>query len=280
MFSNVFFFHVHSWSAEKIFEVRHVSQIGDKFVVNIDEASCTCRKWSISGIPCCHSLSAMKFLGINGEEFISTWFRKSTYEETYSSIIFPINGQNLWDITPYPDLLPPEKRIMPGRPKKKRRLQDWELRKDETQMTNARLRKRCGFCRQLGHNKSKCSQYKAHLKTISEASNQPNPPTTVPSTESAQQHNPPPPVASAQSSQQQNPPPTVASAQSSQQQNPPSVASTQSSQQQNPQPLPSAQSSQQHPPSSAQPNRPSQAPRHTAPIRPKLNARRGRIWKP
>ncbi|XP_027907647.1 uncharacterized protein LOC114166966 [Vigna unguiculata] len=83
-----------SWSADKIFEVRHVSQIGDKFVVNIDEASCTCQKWSISGISCCHALSTMKFLGINGQDFISTWFRKSTYEETYSSIIFPINGQN------------------------------------------------------------------------------------------------------------------------------------------------------------------------------------------
>ncbi|XP_027910402.1 uncharacterized protein LOC114169447 [Vigna unguiculata] len=208
-----------SWSADKIFEVRHVSQIGDKFVVNIDEASCTCRKWSISGIPCCHALSAMKFLGINGEDFISTWFRKNTYEETYSSIIFPINGQNVWDITPYPDLLPPEKRIMLGRPKKKRRLQDWELRKDETQMTNAGLRKRCGFCKQLDHNKNKCSQYKAHLKTTSEASNQPNPPTAVPSTQSSEQQNPTP-VPSAQSSQQQNPP-LVPSAQSSQQQNPP-----------------------------------------------------------
>ncbi|QCE03594.1 hypothetical protein DEO72_LG8g1619 [Vigna unguiculata] len=65
----------------------------------------------------------------------------------------------------------------------------------------------------------------------------------------------------------------VAVAQSAQQQNSHPLPSAQSSQQQNSHPLPSAQSSQQQ-------NRPSQAPRHTAPIRPKLNARRGRIWKP
>ena len=236
-------------------------------MVNIDEALCTCQKWSISGIPCCHALSAMKFLGINGEDFISTWFRKSTYEETYSSIIFPINGQNVWYITPYPDLLPPEKNIMPGRPKKKRRLQDWELKKDETQMTKAGLRKRCGFC---GHNKSKCSQYQTHLKTASEASDHPNLP-TMPSSQSSKQPIPTA-VPSAQSCQQPNPPP-MPSAQSSQQENPPPLPSAQSSQQPNTVVLSSAQSS-------VQPSRPSQAPRHRAPIRPKLNARRGHIWKP
>ena len=44
---------------------------------------------------------------LNGEDFIPTVFRKSTYEEIYTSIIFPINGQTLWETTPYPVVLPP-----------------------------------------------------------------------------------------------------------------------------------------------------------------------------
>jgi len=91
--------------------------------VNIDEQSCTCKNWSISGISCCHSLVAMKCLSINREDFISTWFRKSTYEEIYTSIIYAINGQNLWEITTYPIALPPIERILLSRPEKKRRLE-------------------------------------------------------------------------------------------------------------------------------------------------------------
>jgi len=60
-----------SWSGEKIFEVKHISLIGEKYKVNIDTQECTCRKWMLSGIPCCHALAAMRFLNLNAEEFIS-----------------------------------------------------------------------------------------------------------------------------------------------------------------------------------------------------------------
>ncbi|XP_017426226.1 uncharacterized protein LOC108334801 [Vigna angularis] len=112
-----------SWSANKVFEVRHVSQAGDKFVVNLDQNLCTCRKWAITGVPCCHSLAAMKFLNLDAEDFIPCCFRKSTYKEIYSSIVHPINGNKMWEITLYVDVLPPPKRILHGRPKKKRRLE-------------------------------------------------------------------------------------------------------------------------------------------------------------
>jgi len=125
-------------------------------VVNIDKLECSCRKWSISGLPCCHALSAMKFLNLQGEDFIGHWFRTSTYEETYNSVIFPINGQEVWEVTAYPDVLPPTKRIMPGRPKKKRRLEPWELRKDDTTLRKGGIRKRCAVCREIGHNKTAC----------------------------------------------------------------------------------------------------------------------------
>jgi len=159
-----------SWSTDKLFEVRHISQLGKRFVVNIDEQSCTCRKWSISGIPCCHSLTAMKFLNLNGENFIPTVFRKSTYEEIYTSIIFPINGQTLWEITPYHDVLPPSKRILPGRPKKKRRLEQMEIRRDETRLRKGGLRKTCCICKQIGHNRRACPKaIEIHLAQLRKA---------------------------------------------------------------------------------------------------------------
>ncbi|XP_052725756.1 uncharacterized protein LOC128194344 isoform X2 [Vigna angularis] len=145
-----------SWSDNKLFEVRHMSNNGDKFVVNIDDSSCTCRTWMMTGIPYCHSLASMKFLNIDGEQFIDSYYMKSRYEETYSTIIYPINGANMWNITPYPDVSPPHKRVLLGRPKRKRRLEQWEMRKDESRMTKSGLRKRCGICREHGHNRTRC----------------------------------------------------------------------------------------------------------------------------
>ncbi|XP_017416609.1 uncharacterized protein LOC108327414 [Vigna angularis] len=95
------------WSREKLFEVKHVSQFGQQFVVNVDNIDCTCRKWAITGIPY---------------------------------------------------ILPPKKRTMPGRPKKKRRLEDWELKKNNSELRKGGHRKKCAICKELGHNKKGCPQ--------------------------------------------------------------------------------------------------------------------------
>jgi len=128
----VSFFNEYSWSANKLFKVIHVSTIGEKFVVNVDTMECTYRKWGITGIPCSHSLTAMKFLNLSVDQYVAHWFTKSSYEEIYCSIIYPVNDQHVWEITPFPDVLPPLKRILPGRPKKKRKLQASEMKKDDT----------------------------------------------------------------------------------------------------------------------------------------------------
>ncbi|WVZ25424.1 hypothetical protein V8G54_003968 [Vigna mungo] len=146
------------WSREKLFEVKHISQFGEQFVVNVDNMDCTCRKWTISGIPCTHAITTMKFLNINAEDYIGHWFRKSTYEETYNPIIYPIKGQNVWDVTPYSNVLPPKKRTMPGRPKKKRRLEDWELKKNDSELRKGGHRKKCSIYTEIGHNKKGCPQ--------------------------------------------------------------------------------------------------------------------------
>ena len=47
---------------------------------------------------------------------------------------------------------------MPGRPKKKRRLESWELRKDDMQVRQGGTHKRCAICRALGHKRNTCPQ--------------------------------------------------------------------------------------------------------------------------
>jgi len=176
-----------SWLGEKLFEVRHISMVGDKYTVNVDAQHCSCRKWLLTAIPCCHAIVAMNFINVNAEDFIPICFRRSTYEEIYQSIIFPVNGEVLWERTPYPDVHPPHKRILLGRPKKKRRLEKWELRKDNTQINKGGHRKKCSICRQIGHNRNNCLDKPVDEQTTTPAEPAPNAQTTenAPTTEKA-----------------------------------------------------------------------------------------------
>jgi len=61
-------------------------------------------------------------------------------------------------MTSYCDILPPVKRVLIGRPKKKRRLESWEMRKDDTQVSQGGTCKRCVLCRALGHKRNSCPQ--------------------------------------------------------------------------------------------------------------------------
>jgi len=57
-----------------------------------------------------------------------------------------------------PNVLPPLKHILLGRPKKKRRLQASELKKDDTKVRRVGVRKKCAICKQHEHNRTTCTQ--------------------------------------------------------------------------------------------------------------------------
>ncbi|XP_014515422.1 uncharacterized protein LOC106773224 [Vigna radiata var. radiata] len=154
--SNLSRYWIPSWYGRKLFEVRHTAVITNKFTVNLETKECSCRKWMISGIPCCHAIAAMNYCNEDPKNLIPSCFTRTTYEATYAAMIYPVNGQMLWEKTSFVDVLPPIIRKMPGRPKKKRKLEAWELTKDATQMNIGGHRKKCTICRKLGHNRSKC----------------------------------------------------------------------------------------------------------------------------
>ncbi|WVZ24361.1 hypothetical protein V8G54_002905 [Vigna mungo] len=105
------------------------------------------------------------------------------------------NGQLLaFLVTPYSDILPPKKKTMPGRPKKKRRLED-ELRKGGQ-------RKKCVICHELGHNKKGCPQRPNAQSASEQTQGTQGPPTDVPLTQEST-------VIATESGPPQQPDPTV-----------------------------------------------------------------------
>lgn len=98
----------------------------------------------------------MRNQDMNVYDFVPDIYRKEKYAACYASVIYPANGQSLWERTSYNDLQPPPIRRQPGRPKKKRNKEAHELLKDDSQMKRARWGLKCSRCREGGHNKSTC----------------------------------------------------------------------------------------------------------------------------
>nr|XP_027191123.1 uncharacterized protein LOC113787012 [Cicer arietinum] len=114
------------YAGENIFEVSNITHIGDKFVVSLEKKESSCRKWMLTEIPCCHAVCCCNFIKQDPEELIPIYYRRETYAACYRPIIYPSNGQNQWPQTPYPDVLPPPSRRLPGRPKRSRNKDDNE----------------------------------------------------------------------------------------------------------------------------------------------------------
>ncbi|XP_012574218.1 uncharacterized protein [Cicer arietinum] len=71
------------YAGENIFGVSNINHIGDKFVVSLENRECSCRKWMLTGIPCCHAVCCCNFLKKDPEDLIPTYYRRETYATCY-----------------------------------------------------------------------------------------------------------------------------------------------------------------------------------------------------
>ena len=113
------------WVGRMKFEVKNGPE---SFIVDLEEKKCSCRKWDIVSIPCCHAISYIFFNREDAEKYVNACYKRTTYIDCYELIIEPINGQNMWGPSGLPPVQPPIKRGPPGRPKKKRALEPDEPR--------------------------------------------------------------------------------------------------------------------------------------------------------
>ena len=74
-----------------------VTLLGNRFVVDLDVVSYTCRYFDIRGIPCSHAIACIQWIRQNSTTLLFDWFKKDAYKAAYSQGIPPMNGQNLWN---------------------------------------------------------------------------------------------------------------------------------------------------------------------------------------
>jgi hypothetical protein len=66
---------------------------GRKYVVNLCQRTCGCRKLDVSDIPCCHAISTIWHGGGNPEDYLSHYFGKEMYLKAYAPIIYPVPSE-------------------------------------------------------------------------------------------------------------------------------------------------------------------------------------------
>ncbi|XP_045813103.1 uncharacterized protein LOC123907059 [Trifolium pratense] len=109
-----------TWHHDDDFAIFGVTNGTETYIVNLIQKTCTCRKWDLTGIPCCHAIACIWHNKKEPEDFVSSYYRKSTFMATYSHIILPTNGPQLWRISKTMAINPPVVRRAIGRPKKNR----------------------------------------------------------------------------------------------------------------------------------------------------------------
>jgi hypothetical protein len=152
------------WNGKDGYEINHkVRTCQDKFkvyrhVVDMQNLKCSCRCWSLTGIPYSHPIIAMFHQGKEPEDFISLYYTKEMHQMTYSHVLKPLVGAHDWPRTGYDAPDPPLRKKMSGRPKKhQRREQGVTVSKSSTtKALKLGTVIKCKLCHQEGHNRSTC----------------------------------------------------------------------------------------------------------------------------
>ncbi|XP_020961057.1 uncharacterized protein LOC110263674 [Arachis ipaensis] len=142
------------WAENRKLAQNYSGTILPKIRIRLEKRS---RMWQMSGIPCVHAISCIKFKGLELEPFVDGCYKKEAYSRCYESVIHPLNGPDLWERTAHPDVMPPPYRRPSRRPVKKRRSAAGdEEQSSRTHLSRKGKKQRCSICGSVGHNKSRC----------------------------------------------------------------------------------------------------------------------------
>jgi hypothetical protein len=136
-----------------------MTYLDHRFTVNLEDRTCLCRLWQLSGLPCPHTICSIYYAGRCLEDFVAKCYFIEEYNKTYAHCLQPVEGMAFWPVSDRAKPLPPKYVRMPERPKTERKRQDGEKKKP----TQGRLSKkgvviRCNVCKETGHNKTTCSR--------------------------------------------------------------------------------------------------------------------------
>ncbi|CAL1390237.1 unnamed protein product [Linum trigynum] len=149
-------------SRQSLHDKCEVKMGGEGYIVDLSAKECTCGYWQLSGIPCCHAISAISHLRKNPDDFVHPLYRAMYVSEGYKVGLPCLDGRQAWPTAQGYEVHPPKARAMPGRPKKtkKKSAAELETRPQRGGVGEEVCRRgnliRCSNCGGEGHNARSC----------------------------------------------------------------------------------------------------------------------------
>ncbi|XP_074355735.1 uncharacterized protein LOC141695386 [Apium graveolens] len=128
---------------------------GKTQVVNLNDRTCTCGKWSTHHMLCSHAMAGCITHGLSWEHFIEHFHKNQTVQDLYRPIIYPLEPTEYWNYDlPVPwqgyGKLVPEESLKKLKKKRGDKGQSVRIR---TEINGLRSGKKCSLCNQEGHTK-------------------------------------------------------------------------------------------------------------------------------
>ncbi|XP_021735702.1 uncharacterized protein LOC110702307 [Chenopodium quinoa] len=119
--------------------------------VNLNDKTCACNVWQLSGLPCKHAMRAIIHAHEDPKKYVSEWYSLRRYKLTYGNTIKSIPDVEQWPDNTYPEIAPPNMKRGIGRPARNRRREEGEQAKGKRSKTV-----KCSKCQNYGHNSQTC----------------------------------------------------------------------------------------------------------------------------
>lgn len=119
--------------------------------VNLNERTCSCRAWQISGKPCSHALAFIAKLSrqVHMGDFVDECFSVERFRKAYAGLFNPMTSKHLWPLVDVGyKIKKPKLRRKPGRPRVSRMKASDEV--------GQRKKRKCSECHELGHTAKYC----------------------------------------------------------------------------------------------------------------------------
>ncbi|CAN6339137.1 unnamed protein product [Urochloa humidicola] len=141
-------------SGDILGEVSVKGGSGYKCVVNLEERSCSCRKWQVSGIPCRHAIAFITSLREPLEKYVDKYYSVEKFKAAYEGLIPAMPDKAQWPQSDHDFFMhPPLLKATAGR------RQDHRF-KGCTEGNGSTTRKKgshqCKVCKKYGHRWYKC----------------------------------------------------------------------------------------------------------------------------
>ena len=136
--------------SEDVAEVTAMGGSAFRFVVNLHDMTCSCRKWQVSGIPCKHALAFITSLSDSPlQNYVDLYYSIEKFRLAYSQPIPAMPDKSQWPKSTHEFFMhPPLLKTVAGRPKTERYKGSGEKKK----------RKKCPICLDFGHHWHTCKK--------------------------------------------------------------------------------------------------------------------------